>query len=257
LLNVEDALIRLLVSLALGALVGLEREYIQKSAGLRTHILVCMGSTVFTLISISDLSSLSIPALGPLPEGYSVVINRDPGRIAAQIVTGIGFIGGGALLKLGNNVRGVTTAASLWMIASVGMLVGIGELLVATVATAASFLVLFTLGKVERVWFRKHKKPPTRLRLLVQVQSSSSQIVSDFIEASTKKMTLEVKSELLPDQELTMLTYMLDLRGNPKDWLLWRKQLEQKEGVLSVSLQFLESAHHPQRDLYRALRHPE
>src|SRR5262245_178275 len=100
--------VRLLVAAALGALVGLEREIRDPPAGMRTHLLVCLGSAGFTVLSIA-----AFPAPG-----------SDPARVAAQIVTGVGFLGAGAILKEGATIRGLTTAASLWAVAAVGMAAG-------------------------------------------------------------------------------------------------------------------------------------
>jgi len=105
-LSTGDFFIRCALSLVLGAMIGLEREYKNKPAGLKTHTLICVGSTALTYLSIHFS-----------PQG-------DPGRIAAQIVSGIGFIGGGAILQSRKAVKGLTTAATLWVAASVGMLIG-------------------------------------------------------------------------------------------------------------------------------------
>ena len=106
--------LRLIISLILGGLIGLERESRRQQAGLRTHILICVGSTLLMLLSIY------------IPQTFSKFSNGDPGRIAAQVITGIGFLGGGAIFKLGSNVRGLTTAASIWAVAAVGLTVGAG-----------------------------------------------------------------------------------------------------------------------------------
>ncbi|MBD3343810.1 MAG: MgtC/SapB family protein [Chitinivibrionales bacterium] len=126
-LSPGDAAIRIVFASLLGALIGLERDMHGRSAGLRTHILVAMGAAVFTIISVNIACSA----------GTSV---SDPARIAAQIVTGIGFLGAGVILKDGANIRGLTTAACLWIAAAVGMTAGSGYYLIAgTVALLALF----------------------------------------------------------------------------------------------------------------------
>src|SRR5688500_13019848 len=125
---------RLLLSAGLGAVLGLEREWRQKYAGLRTNILIALGSTLFTVMSI-DLSTA--------PGG-------DPTRVAAQIVTGIGFLGAGALLRPGSGIRGLTTAAMIWVNAAIGVAVGGGEYRLAVIATAVTLAVLIALNPVER-----------------------------------------------------------------------------------------------------------
>ena len=130
---------RLCLSAGLGAVLGLEREWRQKYAGLRTNILIAIGSTLFTLMSI-DLSVSS---------------GGDPTRVAAQIVTGIGFLGAGAIMRTGSGVRGLTTAAMIWVNAAIGVAVGGGEYHVAIIATVVTLAVLTILNPVERWIDRK------------------------------------------------------------------------------------------------------
>jgi putative Mg2+ transporter-C (MgtC) family protein len=125
---------RLCLSALFGGLLGLEREWRQKAAGLRTNILIAMGSAIFTMMSI-DVSTGS---------------GGDSTRIAAGIVTGIGFLGAGAIMRTGAGVKGLTTAAMIWVNAAVGVAVGGGEYHLATIATIVSLVVLVLLGPVER-----------------------------------------------------------------------------------------------------------
>lgn len=125
---VGDATIRMLAALVLCGLLGLERQYRGEPAGLRTHVLVGLGACLFMLLSLTVS-----------PGG---VVGRDPARIAAQIVTGIGFLGAGAIFREGATVRGLTTAANVWACAAVGMAAGIGWYFGALLATA---LMLFAL----------------------------------------------------------------------------------------------------------------
>jgi putative Mg2+ transporter-C (MgtC) family protein len=134
---------RLCLSAVLGAVLGLEREWRQKYAGLRTNILIAIGSTLFTVMSI-DLSAAA---------------GGDATRIAAQIVTGIGFLGAGAIMRTGGGVRGLTTAAMIWVNAAIGVAVGGGEYHVAIIATIVTLVVLVLLNPVER-WI--DRKTPVR-----------------------------------------------------------------------------------------------
>jgi putative Mg2+ transporter-C (MgtC) family protein len=129
-----DISLRLLVAAALGAIIGLEREIHAHPAGMRTHLLVSLGSAAFTVVSIFVFET------PPSPNG---TIPTDPSRVAAQIVSGIGFLGAGAILKYGGSVRGLTTAASLWATAAVGMAAGGAAWIVAAVTTA---IIVFSLG---------------------------------------------------------------------------------------------------------------
>ncbi len=128
-----DLGLRLLLAAALGATIGVEREFHEHPAGTRTHLLVSLGSALFTVLSIYGFTGLGIDGTAPV----------DPSRVAAQIVTGIGFLGAGAIIKYGTSIRGLTTAASLWVTAAVGMAAGVGEWFLAIVATG---LVVFSLG---------------------------------------------------------------------------------------------------------------
>lgn len=143
-----DMVLRLIVSLVLGSLIGMERETHGRPAGLRTHVLVCMGSTLFTIASF-------VIAGPQRPQGP---IN-DPGRIAAQIVTGIGFLGAGTIIHQGSIVRGLTTAASIWVVAAIGLAVGIGTPTMMGVAVVTSLLVVITLylmSKLDRYLVSSH-----------------------------------------------------------------------------------------------------
>jgi putative Mg2+ transporter-C (MgtC) family protein len=139
-----DVSLRLLLAAGLGAAIGIEREIHQKPAGLRTNILIAVGAALFTTVSVQ---------LG--------AVASTPDRIAAQIVTGVGFLGAGAILRSGGSVHGMTTAATIWVNAAVGMAVGAGEYLMASMATGITLAVLAVLGPVERHFERQsHLKNP-------------------------------------------------------------------------------------------------
>jgi putative Mg2+ transporter-C (MgtC) family protein len=130
-----DMVIRLIVSAMAGGLIGWERERREKPAGFRTHILVAMGSTLFTIFSV-----------------YAFGGNYDPSRVAAGIVLGVGFLGAGTIIRgNGGRVVGLTTAASVWVVAAIGMAVGTGFYLLGIIASVLVFLVLLLLTKVENM----------------------------------------------------------------------------------------------------------
>ena|SRR5258707_871219 len=124
--------LRLMLAAGLGAAIGLEREFRQKPAGLRTNILIALGSALFTTVSVQF-----------------ALVSGTPDRVAAQIVTGIGFLGAGAILRQGVSVRGMTTAATIWVNAAVGMAAGAGEYAMATIATVVTLVVLAVLPPIE------------------------------------------------------------------------------------------------------------
>ncbi len=134
-LDEVHVVLRLAVAAGLGAAVGFERELRDREAGMRTHLLVALGSCLFTLISAYGFHDF-------LASGDTVV-RADPSRIAAQIVTGIGFLGAGAIIREGLSVRGLTTAGSLWVVAAIGMAIGAGFY---WAGAATTVLTLFALG---------------------------------------------------------------------------------------------------------------
>jgi len=142
-----DMIFRIILSVVLGFIIGLEREITNKSAGLRTNILVCVGSCLFTILSLYGFSN----ALSIYPMG-------DPARVAAQILTGIGFIGGGTVLRHGTSIYGLTTAATLWVTASVGMACGCGKFSIAILCAIVSVAILTLIRIFERNCIPKTQK---------------------------------------------------------------------------------------------------
>lgn len=133
-------IVRLTIAALLGGIVGLERQQRHKSAGLRTHILVSLGSCLIMLISYK------------LYAGVQGLTNADPARLAAQVVSGIGFLGAGTIMKEGLTIKGLTTAASLWVVAGVGLAVGAGYYVGAVTTTVLSVLALTYLPRFERLY---------------------------------------------------------------------------------------------------------
>jgi putative Mg2+ transporter-C (MgtC) family protein len=143
-----DLVWRLLLAAGLGAALGLEREYRQKPAGLRTNILIAIGSALFTILSISMTAG-----------------SGDTSRVAGQIVTGIGFLGGGAILRNRDTVHGMTTAATIWVNAAIGIACGIGQYQLAAATTVLTLVVLVVLPPIETYferragWVDRHRSP--------------------------------------------------------------------------------------------------
>lgn len=141
--NDVEMIFRLILAAVLSGLVGYEREVHGRAAGLRTHILVCVGSTLIMLTSMHIFE---------IYRGHSTA---DPARIAAQVVSGIGFLGAGTILRFKASVRGLTTAASLWTVAGVGLAVGSGLYIPAIITTILVLATLFFLTRIERLMIRK------------------------------------------------------------------------------------------------------
>ena len=135
-----DDLIKLMLSLVLGGLIGWERELYDKPAGFRTNTLICVGSTLFTIFSLK---------IGVIP-------GTDSSRIAAQIVSGIGFLGAGAIIRRGEAILGLTTAATIWFVASIGMGIGAGYYLTSSIGAALALAILVLFRKFENLVDRFH-----------------------------------------------------------------------------------------------------
>ena len=128
--NIEfETIFQLLLAIGLGALIGFERQLRRRPAGLRTHMLVSLGATIFTVISLS--------------------FDIEPSRIAAGIVTGIGFLGAGSIIAHKGHIRGITSAATLWIVAAIGLSVGVGEYVIAIISAVFVFVIL-QLGRIEK-----------------------------------------------------------------------------------------------------------
>lgn len=137
-LDARTIIIRILLSTFLGALIGVEREVQRRPAGIRTHILVTLGSTLVMLISIDAFEYLETSA------------SYDPARIAAQVISGIGFLGAGTILKMGNNIVGLTTAASLWVSAAIGLAIGVGYFMPGILVAIIVFVTLLLSSAMDR-----------------------------------------------------------------------------------------------------------
>jgi putative Mg2+ transporter-C (MgtC) family protein len=141
-----DAALRLLAAAGVGAALGLERELNAQPAGFRTHLLVSLGAAIFTVAGAD-------------------VADADPARVAAQVVTGIGFLGAGAILREGGSVKGLTTAASLWVTAAAGLACGLGLMAVGAIGTTIALVALVVLKRFERSVFPQRRGKVVQLRL--------------------------------------------------------------------------------------------
>jgi len=140
--NLILLVLSLLMAVVLAGIIGFEREYHGHSAGLRTHILVSVGSALITIISV-----------------YGFVGNdRDPARLAAQIVPGIGFLGAGTIIQTGTDIKGLTTATTLWLVMAIGISAGSGNFVIATLTTVIALVTLISLRKVEKLASRRVPK---------------------------------------------------------------------------------------------------
>lgn len=219
-------IIPLIAATVLGAVIGLERELTNKYAGLRTNLLVCLGSCVFTILSIHAFP-LAIEHINP--QGYG-----DPARIAAQIVTGIGFIGGGTVLKHGATVYGLTTAATLWISAAIGMACGTGMLELASITTLFSFLVLVSVRSIESRFFRQNKHFDN-YEIKITCQKEKYQEVNNFIIDKVPNLLKFSKKQNKEDDNLFNINIVVRT-NNLKELQKLFKEIETSD-VNSLSIQ--------------------
>ena len=219
----RSMLLNILLAIVLGFIIGLEREVTNKWAGLRTHILVCLGSCVFTLLSI-----YAFPIFAHSPQA-------DPARIAAQVLTGIGFIGGGTVLRHGSSIYGLTTAATLWITASIGMACGCGFRMLATVAAILSVAVLVLIRIFEKEYLHRDKKIPQKFKVaFLCTKDSASELYTKTI-ASFKSL-YEIHAKRPDEDNMVKIDFRLCLtEENPIEYL--RDELGKIEGTESISIQ--------------------
>ena len=214
----EQIILRLLIATILGAVVGLERERLEWAAGLRTHALVCVGAALFMIVSSFGFAD----ALG----SSDVVL--DPSRVAAQVVSGIGFIGAGTIILRREIVRGLTTAASVWAVAAIGLAVGGGMYLAALVATVLALVILAVVKPIEWRIFRHRRARQVSLTADVQ-EISLSEIKTEIEAADLRLDRLVVRSGDSPEAERVEV-YLA--RGSSEEKLL--SLMESLRGLAGV-----------------------
>ena len=203
-----DFAIRLSVALVMGFALGLERELTNKYAGLRTHILVCLGACVFTLLSIYGFPTFA--------DGDNVIVSqatgvRDTARIAAQIVTGIGFIGAGTVLRNGPMVFGLTTAATLWIAASIGMACGAGMFDVAVISTILSVAVLTLIRVFEKQILPAGTKQAKRFKIIVYCNNEDVKKIYEYITSKVDELRDFTSKKLIENIQKSKITTSFEL----------------------------------------------
>ncbi len=192
----DDNLARLSLAAVLGGAIGFERELRDREAGLRTHLLVCLGSALFTIVSAYGFRDF-------LTSGDQV-IRADPTRIAAQIVTGIGFLGAGAIIRQGLSVRGLTTAATLWVAAAIGIAAGAGYYSGAVLGTVVTLIALWPL-RVAAYQVFERLRPEERSLVVELRQGTRMSELLDVLEREHARVEhLQLEEE--PDRRVVTLT---------------------------------------------------
>jgi putative Mg2+ transporter-C (MgtC) family protein len=200
-------LIRLAAACILGGAIGLERDIHGRAAGLRTNMLVSLGSALFVLVS-EAVALAFIARAGGGDNGIRV----DPGRIAAQIITGIGFLGAGAIIKEGINVRGLTTAACLWVSAGIGMACGAGLFELAIVVTLIGLFTLVVVNRLEKLYAKDSYRT---LEIVVSNETNLSTVIDTVKRTHLKILYLDYERDYARNQMIVLFSIRLFHRGVP------------------------------------------
>ena len=186
-LSWDELLLRLSLAAVLGGMIGFERELREREAGLRTHLLVALGSALFTIVGAYGFHEF-------LDSGQSVV-RADPTRIAAQIVTGIGFLGAGAIIRQGLSVRGLTTAATLWVVAAVGLAAGAGYYSAAVITTAVVLIALWPLRVMAYRILRRFRVEDGRLVVELPSGTPPGELIDEIERVGARIAAIVVSQE--------------------------------------------------------------
>ena len=218
--NALNAVFKLTLSLLLGCVVGLERKRKGQIAGLRTFALISMGATLAMILSIY------------IPQEYMGLKNGDPGRVAAQVITGVGFLGAGAIIQMKGSVRGLTTAAGIWMVATIGMAVGVGMYLVSVIATLLIIFILVTLERYE------HKLNIGQESKIVRVKVKGILGTQSDYSAIFARHAIHVSDEYLKfdyEQNFTIINFVILTKGGVDFATLFR-EIHDVQPTISITL---------------------
>lgn len=218
--NLVGAVYKLLLSLLLGAVVGLERRHKGQIAGMRTFALISMGASLAMLISIY------------IPQVYMGLKNGDPGRIAAQVISGIGFLGAGAIIQMKGSVRGLTTAAGIWMTACIGLAVGAGMYIIATCACLLIIFVLMFLDICEKHLFKGGEAKIVRIKINAIVTDTTC--YRQYFD----RYHIHISDEFLRydyTRNISTINFMVRSRSNT-DFVTLFEEMRQLGPVLSLML---------------------
>jgi len=219
--------LRLLMAALLSGLIGLEREMKKQPAGLRTHLLVGIGACLMMLLSITGFDSFIKTAEGP--------IQFDPSRIPSYVISGIGFLGAGTIIVHGKSVKGLATAASIWVAAGLGLVIGIGMYYVAVLTTVIVLAVLFVLGELEKKYI-----PSSKQRQITIIAENHEGIFSE-ISSSFEEQQLAVIDFRIEDGALygsnKISKYIFSIEAGQTDQEIELvKELQKSQAVIKVNI---------------------
>lgn len=217
--------LRLILAIVLGSIVGLERELSNKQAGLKTNLLVCFGSCIFTILSIY---AFPLAADSVHPQAFG-----DPARIAAQILTGIGFIGGGTVLRHGSSVFGLTTAATLWIEAAIGMACGTGMFELAILSSLTCVTALVGIRYIKANMFAQFSKHIKQIKIILDCDSENANSIHNHIISNVEQIHKITKAK--NENEQYRIIAFVD--ANAYDVQALYDTLGKIEGILSLTIQ--------------------
>jgi putative Mg2+ transporter-C (MgtC) family protein len=186
-LSWDESLLRLALAAFLGGLIGVERELREREAGLRTHLLVALGSALFTIVGAYGFRDFL--------ESGDAVVQADPTRIAAQIVTGIGFLGAGAIIRQGFSIRGLTTAATLWVVAAVGLAAGAGYYSAAVITTAVVLIALYPLRIMAYQILRRFRVEDGTLLVELPAGQAPGAVIDEIEQTGARIRSVDLSQE--------------------------------------------------------------
>ncbi|NLZ27733.1 MAG: MgtC/SapB family protein [Firmicutes bacterium] len=228
-LSIFEIALRLFIAVLLGGLIGFEREISNRPAGFRTHILVCVGSALIMMVSVYGFYC---------PGVENILLRQDPGRMAAGVVTGIGFLGAGTIIQHRGNIKGLTTAAGIWVVSGIGLAVGVGYWKAAMVATFFVLLSLYVLNKVDNVYLSRHKYKILSIKAIDQIAllSKISGVLGEH-HMNIKKINIS-QAEFVKtyNSEVIMIDFTLEAPVYI-DYQEFYRRLVAINGVLEISWQ--------------------
>ena len=221
--------VRLVVAAILGGIVGIERGSGDRPAGFRTHILVCVGSALFMLVSMYGFDDMA-PATAVHESDLGA--RRDSARIAAQVVSGIGFLGAGTIVHEGLTIRGLTTAASLWMVSAIGLAVGSGMFFLSAMATAITMVTLVTFHTWEKRFASNSRSDRRFVRITTSNRNGAITDITGYLTLNGIQVkSLNVKKN--KDKDSLIIDLYLKV-GKSVDGADYVRGLQSIEGVISV-----------------------
>lgn len=231
-ISILEKILRIIIALAIGALIGWERERNRRPAGLRTHMLVAVGSTIVIMTGFYCTNIVM----------ETGIISSDPTRMAAQVISGIGFLGAGTILREGMTVKGLTTAASLWTVACLGLAVGAGNYFVAVVGAIAIFIVLTMVEKFEQSMKKANK---TNAFVDIECWDASKALVGINKIINTHNAfsnDFKISEQHANDNQSLKyhISFTIETRRSLRTKIDWAKVLEEfkrLDGVVNISME--------------------